>query len=73
LYPTTPHVAAGQRIEPPMSDPVVSVDVPAARLAAEPPDDAPAVNRGSHGDLVAPLRRDVVIHAHANSGDVVRA
>jgi hypothetical protein len=41
LNPTTPQNADGILIEPPMSDPVASDDVPAASDAAEPPLDPP--------------------------------
>ncbi len=41
LKPTTPHMEAGMRIEPPMSEPLASVVVPAASEAPEPPDEPP--------------------------------
>src|SRR6476660_283225 len=43
LYPTTPQNDAGMRIDPPMSEPVARYDVPAARLAPEPPEEPPGV------------------------------
>ena len=43
LSPNNPQVDDGTRIDPPMSDPVQSADVPEASEAAEPPDDPPGV------------------------------
>jgi hypothetical protein len=43
LNPTTPQQEAGIRIEPAMSEPVARVVVPAARAAAEPPEEPPGV------------------------------
>jgi len=43
LKPTTPQYAAGTRPEPPMSDAVANVVMPAANAAALPPDDPPHV------------------------------
>ena len=37
LKPTTPLNEAGMRIEPPMSEPLARVAVPAARAAPDPP------------------------------------
>jgi hypothetical protein len=52
LRPTTPHSAAGWRIEPPVSDPSASGTVAAATAAAEPPLDPPGTVPRSHGFLV---------------------
>jgi hypothetical protein len=41
LNPTTPQNDAGMRTDPPMSEPVASVVLPAASAAPEPPDDPP--------------------------------
>ena len=41
LKPTMPLNDAGMRIEPPMSEPLASVAVPAARAAPEPPLEPP--------------------------------
>ena len=56
-----------------MSEPVASVQVPAARLAPEPPDDPPQVRSGFHGLRVTPCSSDQVTAAIENSGVVVRA
>ena len=61
------------RIEPPMSEPLASVVVPAASAAPEPPDEPPTPNSGFHGLRVTPHRRECVKPAHENSGAVVRA
>src|SRR3954447_12304050 len=73
LNPTTPFQAAGVRIEPPMSEPVASVDVPDASDAPVPPDDPPTPNSGFHGLRVTPHSRECVKPAVENSGVVVRA
>src|SRR5215472_305818 len=69
----TPQYVAGIRIEPPMSEPVASVAVPAASAAADPPLDPPGENRVFHGFLVTPQIRDQVTGAQENSGVVVLA
>ena len=56
------------RIEPPMSEPVASVEVPEASDAPEPPDEPPTPNSGFHGLRVTPCRREWVNAAHENSG-----
>src|SRR4051794_36410328 len=43
LNPYRPLSAHGTRIEPPMSDPIASVAIPAASAAADPPDEPPGV------------------------------
>ena len=73
MNPTTPLQDAGIRMEPPMSDPVARVVVPAARDAAEPPDDPPGVKLRFQGFRVVPHNRDVVTAAQQNSGVAVRA
>ena len=50
--PTTPHSAAGWRMEPPVSEPSASVTSPAATAAAEPPDEPPGTRSVSHGLFV---------------------
>src|SRR5690242_11614526 len=47
--PTSPHIAAGCRIDPPVSDPRLAQHIPAATAAAEPPDDPPGTRSVSHG------------------------
>jgi hypothetical protein len=42
FMPTTPHSAAGMRIDPPWSPPIASSQSPAATTAADPDDDPPA-------------------------------
>ncbi len=54
LTPTTPHSAAGCRIEPPVSEPRLSGANPAATAAADPPDDPPGTRRVSSGFRVGP-------------------
>src|SRR3954452_25206538 len=60
LKPTTPQNEAGSRIEPPMSDPLASVAVPAARAAPEPPEEPPTPYTGFHGFRVTPWMRECV-------------
>src|SRR5688500_18114942 len=52
--PTTPHRAAGWRIEPPVSEPRASGAKPAATAAALPPDEPPGTLVGSCGLRVGP-------------------
>ena len=73
LKPTTPQNDAGMRIEPPMSEPVARVAMPAARAAAEPPDEPPGLKAGFQGLRVTPQSRDSVIAAQQNSGVAERA
>src|SRR6188472_2596346 len=47
--PTTPHQAAGLRIEPPVSVPSAVRRRPAATATAEPEDEPPVIRSGSHG------------------------
>src|SRR6266404_523134 len=49
LSPTTPHSAAGCRIEPPVSEPSAPKASSAATAAAEPPLDPPGTRDRSHG------------------------
>src|SRR3546814_13939095 len=53
-WPTTPQKAAGRRRLPPVSDPVAIGTMPAARAAADPPDEPPPVRVASKGLPVAP-------------------
>ena len=48
------------RIEPPMSEPMASAEVPAASEAAEPPDEPPGVKFGFQGLRVTPQSLDQV-------------
>src|SRR5499427_1224379 len=54
LRPTTPHAAAGIRIEPPVSVPIDAWPMPVATAAAEPPLDPPAERVGSCGLCTGP-------------------
>ena len=49
LSPTTPHRAAGCRMDPPVSEPRATGAIPAATAAADPPDDPPGTRSRSHG------------------------
>jgi len=73
LNPTTPQNDAGILIEPPMSEPVASVAVPAASAAADPPLEPPGEYLVFHGLRVTPQSLDQVIGAQQNSGVVVLA
>src|SRR5450830_196054 len=52
--PTTPHLAAGIRKEPPVSEPLHKGSRSVASAAAEPPDEPPALSSGLNGLPVAP-------------------
>ena len=65
--PTTPHSAAGWRIEPPVSVPSASGANPAATAADEPPDEPPGTRSGSHGLRVTPNAEFSVDEPIANS------
>jgi hypothetical protein len=54
LRPTTPHSAAGWRIEPPVSVPSAHGARPAATAAALPPDEPPGTRSRSHGLRTGP-------------------
>ena len=56
FMPTKPVMAAGKRIEPPVSVPVAAIANPDATADVEPPDEPPAVRRFSifHGLIGAP-------------------
>ena len=69
--PTTPHSAAGWRIEPPVSEPRASGAKPAATAAALPPDDPPGTFVGSCGFRVGPKAEFSVELPMANSSRFV--
>src|SRR5437016_8271877 len=69
--PTTPHSAAGCRIEPPVSDPRASGAKPAATAAALPPLDPPGTRPGSCGLHVGPNAEFSVELPMANSSRLV--
>ncbi len=56
LSPTSPLTEAGIRIEPPPSFAWARGTTPAATMAADPADEAPAVKSGSQGDRTGPSR-----------------
>ena len=63
FIPTMPVMAAGNRIEPPVSVPVAAIASPDATADVEPPDEPPAVNWRSicHGLIGAP-KKDVLLN-----------
>ena len=73
LNPVTPQNEDGIRIDPPMSEPVARVVVPAASAAAEPPLEPPGEYAVCHGLRVTPHSFDQVTGAQLNSGVVVLA
>ena len=68
--PTTPHLAAGMRSEPPMSEPVQSASMSQASATAEPPEEPPALSWGLKGLPVAPQTALRVLAPAPNSGCV---
>ena len=73
MKPTRPFSDEGMRIDPAMSEPVARVELPAARLAPDPPEEPPQVRSGFQGLRVTPCRCDQVTAAIENSGVAVRA
>src|SRR5205085_7910675 len=71
FIPTTPHRAAGWRMEPPVSDPRASGAKPAATAAALPPDEPPGTRLGSWGLRVGPNAEFSVELPMANSSRLV--
>src|SRR5690242_15882338 len=71
FIPTSPHAAAGIRIDPPPSDAVAAGTSPAATAAAEPPDEPPVVRVGSQGLRVIPLASVAVQGKIVSSGTFV--
>src|SRR5947207_13995267 len=69
--PTTPHKAAGWRMEPPVSEPNPSGANPAATAAALPPLDPPGTRLGSCGLRVGPNAEFSVDDPMANSSRFV--
>ena len=72
LSPTSPHSAAGIRIEPPPSLACATGTSPAATAAADPPLDPPVERDGSCGLRQAPLATGSVVMVVPNSGTFVR-
>ncbi len=69
--PTTPHSAAGWRIEPPVSVPIPRGTWQAATAAADPPLDPPGTRPRSHGFAVGPNAECSVDEPIANSSMLV--
>src|SRR5205823_13800798 len=69
--PTTPQIAAGIRSEPPVSEPVHTGSMSQASATAEPPEEPPALSRGSNGFPVAPQTTLRVFAPAPNSGTLV--
>jgi hypothetical protein len=69
--PTTPHRAAGWRIEPPVSLPSATAENPAATAAALPPLDPPGTRLVSCGLRVGPKPLFSVLDPIANSSRLV--
>ena len=72
LSPTTPQNAAGMRTEPPASVPVAMGTAPPATVAPDPALEPPELRVGSHGLRVTPVRGEMPVPFHPNSGVVVR-
>src|SRR6266545_3617498 len=71
FIPTTPHKAAGWRIEPPVSVPKAPAARPAATAAADPPLDPPGTRSRSHGLRVSWKAEFSVDDPMANSSMLV--
>ncbi len=69
--PTMPHMAAGWRMEPPVSEPNASGTMRAATAAAEPPLEPPGVRSSAHGFLVILNAEFSVDEPIANSSQFV--
>ena len=72
LSPTSPHSAAGMRIEPEMSLAWAAGTMRAATAAADPPDEPPGDRPRSHGLWVGPYSAGSVVPIRAISGVFVR-
>src|SRR3954451_24730364 len=69
--PTTPHSAAGWRIDPPVSEPRPRAAMPDATAAALPPLEPPGTRLGSRGLRVGPNAEFSVELPMANSSRLV--
>src|SRR5680860_1227837 len=65
--PTTPHKAAGWRMEPPVSVPIAMGACRAATAAADPPEEPPGTRPRSQGFIVGPNAEFSVDDPMANS------
>src|SRR3546814_10917626 len=63
--------AAGMRIDPPPSEPMLSAAMPVAAATAAPPDEPPGVISGFQGLRVTPVRSEWVTPFQPISGVVV--
>src|SRR3954462_8335943 len=72
LSPTSPHSAAGIRIEPPPSLACAIGTRPAATAAADPPDEPPVECPGFHGLRAGGLAAGSVVTVVPNSGTLLR-
>src|SRR6266566_4575410 len=66
-----PHIAAGWRMDPPVSEPRASGAIRAATAAADPPLDPPGVRSLAHGLIVGPNAEFSVDEPIANSSQFV--
>ena len=71
FMPNTPHIAAGQVIEPPVSLPIAIAIMSAATAAADPPLEPPTVRVGSQGLRVSPMSGLRVSPSRPNSDVLV--
>src|SRR5207245_183407 len=71
LRPRTPHMAAGCRIDPPVSDPSASGVMPAATATADPPLDPPGIRSSAQGLRDGPNAEFSVDDPIANSSQLV--
>src|SRR4051812_205550 len=68
LRPTSPHMLAGMRIDPPPSLACAAGTMPAATAAAEPPLDPPGLCARFHGLRVGPNASGSVVGSRPSSG-----
>jgi hypothetical protein len=71
LIPTSPHDAAGMRIDPIPSAPWATGTMPAATAAADPPEDPPDVLAVSQGLRVMPNGESVAPKTHSSAARVI--
>src|SRR5699024_8298834 len=71
LSPTSPHIAAGMRSDPPPSLPCATGTIPAATAAADPPLDPPGLCSCEWGLRVGPNKAGSVLPFFPNSGVLV--
>ena len=71
FQPTTPHAAAGIRMEPPVSVPTLATDIPVRTAIADPPLDPPGDRVGSIGFRAGPQPESSQVVPKANSWRLV--